>query len=108
MSRSRFRNVTPASRSFLLYGTDMSLPSTISGLKSPPAPANNDDLIAVLIEAGHSCMLYLITHLSMPNSYSQMSLILLSKPFLQRIPEEMFLEYARSGRRTFKGCLSVY
>lgn len=80
MSRSRFRNVTPASRSFFLLGPDMSLPSTISGLKRPSAPANNDDLIPVLIQAGHCCTLYLITHLTMPNSYSQMSLILFSKP----------------------------
>lgn len=86
MSRSRFRNVTPASRSFLLYGPDMSLPSTISGLKRPPAPANNDDLIPVLIQAGHSFTLYLITHLTMPNSYSQMSLILFSKPLFTAYP----------------------
>lgn len=94
MSHSRFGNVTPASRSFLLYGPDMSLPSTISGLKSPPAPANMDDLIPVLIQAGHSCTLYLITHLSMPNSYSQMSLILFSKP--------LFTAY--SGRNVSRIC----
>lgn len=86
MSRSCFRNVTPASRSFLLYGPDMSLPSTISGLKSAPAPANNDDLIPVLIQAGHSCTLYLITLWSVPNSYSQMSLILFSKPCFTAYP----------------------
>lgn len=50
MSRSCFRNVTPASRRSLLGGTDMSLPSTTSELNSPAPPANSDDLILVLIQ----------------------------------------------------------
>lgn len=54
MSRSCFRNVTPASRSSLLSGIDMSLPSMISGLNGPAALANSDDLIPVLIQGSQS------------------------------------------------------
>lgn len=61
----------------------MSLLSMISGLNSPAARANADDLIPVLIQGQlepiSSCTLYLITRPAKPASQPQMSPVLPSK-----------------------------